>query len=214
MEIPALARMLPPVHGASVVDLGCGTGALARRLADDGANDVLAVDASARMLAAAEPHPRVRFLRADLETLALPAGRTDLVVSSMALHYVADYAGLVRRIASWLRPGGRLVLSLEHPVCPAHREMPGWQQTGDCTIWPVDDYAAEGPRTQNWIVPGVLKHHRRTATLVGALLRADLELTGIDEPAPDAGSLDARPALSEHLRRPPVLLLAARRRAP
>lgn len=208
VEIPALARMLPPVHRASVIDLGCGTGALARSLADEGAEDVLAVDASERMLAAAAPHPKVRYLCADLETLALPSGCADLVVSSMVLHYIADYPGLVGRVATWLRPGGRLVFSQEHPVCTAHRLMPGWMRTGDGTIWPVDDYAAEAPRTQNWIVEGVVKHHRRTATLINALLQAGLELTGIDEPTPGTEALNSRPELAEHLRRPPILILA------
>ncbi|WP_327356616.1 class I SAM-dependent methyltransferase [Streptomyces sp. NBC_01304] len=214
IEIPALARLLPPVEGASVIDLGCGAGALARRLAAAGAEDVVAVDASERMLEAAAPHPKVRYVRADLETLTLPSSCADLAVSSMALHYVADYPGLVRRIADWLRPGGRLVFSHEHPVCTAHRLMPGWIPTGDGTIWPLDDYAAEGPRTQNWIIEGVVKYHRHTATLINALLDAGLELTGISEPAPDAAALAARPALAEHLRRPPILVLAAQRAAP
>jgi SAM-dependent methyltransferase len=184
VEIPALARLLPAVQRASVLDLGCGTGTLARRLADAGAEAVLAVDASQRMLAAAAPHPKVRYLRADLETLALPPDCADLVVSSMALHYVHDFAGLVRRIAGWLRPGGRLVFSHEHPVCTAHRAMPGRLRIGDADVWPVDDYAAEGPRIQNWIIDGVVKHHRRTATLITALLEAGLTLTAIDEPTP------------------------------
>ncbi|WP_433176246.1 class I SAM-dependent methyltransferase [Actinoallomurus sp. CA-150999] len=205
IEVPAMARLLPPVAGLSVVDLGCGTGALARRLADEGAADVLAVDASERMLVSAEKHPRVRYLRADLETLTLPPGCADLVVSSLALHYVADYPALIRSVAGWLRPGGGFLFSQEHPICTARRPMTGWLETGNGTVWPVDDYAAEGPRTQNWIVEGVMKHHRRTATLINALLGAGLELTGIDEPGP---ALDS-PELAEHLRRPPILLLAA-----
>ncbi|MEU4766395.1 class I SAM-dependent methyltransferase [Actinosynnema sp. NPDC023794] len=211
IEIPALDRMLPPVAGASIVDLGCGTGALARRLADAGAADVVAVDSSRRMLALATPHPRVRLLRADLDELALPACSADLVVSSLALHYVADYPGLVERVARWLRPGGRFVFSVEHPVCTAADPMTGWLRTEDGTVWPVDDYAREGSRTQRWIIEGVEKHHRRLTTLIGALLAAGLELTGIDEPVPSRAALADRPQLAEHLRRPPLLVLAARR---
>lgn len=211
VEIPGLARLLPPVTGARVIDLGCGTGTLARRLADAGAGHVLAVDVSTRMLAAATPHPRVHYLRADLETLTLPPGRADLVVSSLALHYVAGYADLIRRVAGWLRPGGDVVFSHEHPICTARRPMNGWLRTGEDVVWPVDDYAAEGPRVQDWIVEGVVKHHRRTATLITGLLDAGLELTGIDEPVPGSAALRARPELAEHLRRPPVLILAARR---
>ena len=211
LEIPALDRMLPPVAGASVIELGCGAGALARNLAEAGAAHVLAVDSSRRMLALTTAHPRVRYLHADLERLTLPARRADLVVSSLVLHYIADYPGLVRRVAGWLRPGGRFVFSIEHPICTSADPMTGWWQTGDATVWPVDDYAAEGPRRQDWIVEGVRKYHRRVATLIGGLLDAGLELTGIDEPVPSPAALRSRPDLAEHLRRPPLLLLSARR---
>ena len=211
VEIPAVRRLLPPVTGAAVVDLGCGTGALARRLADAGAADVLAVDSSRRMLALAAAHPRVRYRRADVEALTLPDRCCDLVVSSLVLHYVADYSRLVRRVARWLRPGGRFVFSVEHPVCTAADPMTGWTATGDRTVWPVDDYASEGPRTQHWIIDGVRKHHRRTATLIGGLLAAGLQLTGIEEPVPGPAAVRSHPELAEHLRRPPVLVLAARR---
>lgn len=103
LEIPALAALLPAASGLRVLDLGCGEGGLARRLADDGASDVLAVDASASMLANAVRHPRVRYLRADLACLDLQE-EFDLVVSSLALHYVADFDGLVARIARRLTP--------------------------------------------------------------------------------------------------------------
>ncbi len=81
LEQPALARLLLPVHGASVVELGCGDGALARRLASAGARDVLAVDSAQRMLALAarQPHPRVRYWQHDIETLHLPAASADCV---------------------------------------------------------------------------------------------------------------------------------------
>ncbi|MET8144602.1 methyltransferase domain-containing protein [Sphaerisporangium sp. NPDC005288] len=211
IEIPAMSRMLPPVAGAAVIDLGCGAGTLARRLADAGAAHVLGVDSSQRMLALATPHPRVRYLHADLDELTLPVRCADLVVSSLVLHYVADYPGLVRRVAHWLRPGGRFVCSIEHPICTATDPMTGWRQTGEGTVWPVDDYASEGLRTQNWIIEGVEKHHRRMATLIGGLLDAGLELTGIDEPVPGPAALHSHPHLAEHLRRPPLLLLGARR---
>jgi hypothetical protein len=49
------------------------------------------------------------------------------------------------------------------------------------------------------------------ATLIGGLLDAGLELTGIDEPVPGPAALQSHPHLAEHLRRPPLLVLGARR---
>jgi ubiquinone/menaquinone biosynthesis C-methylase UbiE len=211
LEQPALARLLPPLRGARVIDLGCGDGALARRLADAGAQRVLAVDCSKRMLtlAARHPHPRVRYQWGDLETLSQPAASADCVVSSLALHYVRDYRGLVGRVARWLRPGGRFVFSMEHPVCTAASPMTGWLTAGSATVWPVDDYAEEGGRDQQWLGRGVLKYHRRLATVIGAILDAGLAVTGLDEPWPGDEAVARRPDLAQHRRRPPLLLVAA-----
>jgi SAM-dependent methyltransferase len=193
LEQPALAALLPDVRAACVLDLGCGVGALARRLAEAG------------------PHPLVRYLRADIETLNRPAGSADLVVSSLALHYVRDYARLIRRIAGWLRPGGRLVFSVEHPVCTAASPMTGWLAVDGAWVWPVDQYGEESPRTQDWLGRTVVKYHRRVATLAGEILAAGLVLTGLDEPCPDAAAVARKPALAQHRRRPPLLILAARK---
>jgi SAM-dependent methyltransferase len=216
-----------------VLELGCGDGALARQLAEAGADEVVAVDASARMLALAarRPHPRVRYLHADIEHLDLPAGRADHVVASLVLHHVRDYPALIGAIAGWLCPGGQLTASMEHPVCTAARPMTGWLTVGSAsvdpasvgpatvgpatvspaTVWPVDHYSDQGPRPQQWHGRRVLKHHRTLATIVGAILAAGLELTGLDEPVPGDDALARRPDLAQHRRRPPLLLIAARK---
>src|SRR5262245_28030683 len=114
VERPDFLALLPDVRGRRVLDLGCGAGQLARFLAEQGAGEVTGVDLSERMLALARTdgaHPRVTYLRAAMEDLTFPDARFDLVVSSLAFHYVPDYRGLVGRIAAWLAPGGVLVFS-------------------------------------------------------------------------------------------------------
>jgi 2-polyprenyl-3-methyl-5-hydroxy-6-metoxy-1,4-benzoquinol methylase len=163
LEQPALMRMLPAVHGASVIELGCGDGALARRLADAGAEQVLAVDSSRQMLAlaASRPHPRVRYRRDDIETLSQPAASTDCVVSSLALHYVRDYAGLIGRVARWLRPGSsvrkyhRRLTTVVGAVLAA-----GLTLTGLDEPWPGDEAVARRP--------DLAQHRRRPPLLLVA----------------------------------------------
>ncbi|TMR10952.1 hypothetical protein ETD86_37500 [Nonomuraea turkmeniaca] len=58
-----------------------------------------------------------------------------------------------------------------------------------------------GPRTQNWIIEGGEKHPRQLTTLIGGLLDACLEPTGIDEPVSGPAALQGHPHLGEHLRR-------------
>lgn len=213
VEQPAITRLLPDVADADVVDIGCGDGTLGRWLASQGARRILCTDPSSRMLtlAARHPQPRVQYCRASAETLALAPECLDLVVSSLVLHYVSGYRTLIQRIAGWLRPGGQLVYSIEHPICTARDPMAGWMTVGERSVWPVDDYARETTRTQQWLGTVVTKHHRKLATLVGGVLGAGLILTGIDEPCPDDQVLARRPDLAEHRRRPPLLVIRARK---
>lgn len=210
LEQPALRALLPVVEGADAVDLGCGDGALSRLLVHEGARSVLAVDPSARMLQLAAAHPadaRVRFVQAFAEDLELAEASVDLVVSSLALHYVADLRLLLRRVGSWLRPGGTFVASMEHPVVTAAPGRP-------CANgWVVAGYADEGPRYTRWFVEDVVKHHRTLSTVVGAVLDAGLVLSALVEPTPDPGQLADRPDLAVHRQRPPLLLVRAQRPA-
>ncbi|WP_329004971.1 class I SAM-dependent methyltransferase [Kribbella sp. NBC_00709] len=201
LEIPAMNAALAGLlmDGLRVVDLGCGEGGLAVRLAAGGA-EVVAVDASERMLAAAERHPRVRYVRADLADFNLPAGSAELVVSSMALHYVEDFEGLVARVAGWLTLGGAFVFTIEHPVMTAP------MVAGDCV---VDDYADEGRRERTWFVDRVVKYHRTIGSMVATLRRHGFRLELVDEPLPTPEQVAAQPHLAIHRRRPPILLVSA-----
>lgn len=199
LEIPAMTAVLPAVDGLRVVDLGCGEGDLAVRLASGGA-EVVAVDASERMLAAAARHPRVRYVRADLAEFDLPSGSADLVVSSLALHYVEDFSGLVERVARWLTPGGFFTFSIEHPVVTAP------VTAAECI---VDDYADEGPRQRAWFVDGVVKYHRTVGTILSVLREHHFRLDVVDEPLPSVEQVQRHPQLAVHRRRPPLFLVSA-----
>ena len=107
LEQPTFLGMLPNVQGLRVLDLGCGLGQLSYHIANAGAAEVVAVDISQTMLERARTeriHPHGTYQREAIEDLRFEPGRFGLIVSSLALHYVANYRDLVKRMAIWLTP--------------------------------------------------------------------------------------------------------------
>lgn len=121
LERPALRSLVPAgLAGAVVLDAGCGSGAQAQWLLDQGA-EVIAVDLSPQMIEHARQRcqDQGRFFVADLaEPLPLEPQSLDGVTSSLTLHYVRDWSVPLRSFASALRPGGWAVISLDHPFGP------------------------------------------------------------------------------------------------
>jgi SAM-dependent methyltransferase len=217
-EWPAFQRLLPAsIIGKRVLDLGCGFGYFAREARRRGAREVIGVDISERMLEQARARtndPGIVYLRSALEEFEPEPVGFDLVVSSLALHYVADYSTVVKRVAGCLVPGGRFAFSVEHPIYTAHGGG-DWSfgPDGSRLHWPVDRYREEGVRRTRWFVEGVVKFHRTVETYVNGLLDAGLVLIRLEEPEADAGALAVRPEWADERRRPPFLLLAADRPA-
>ncbi|GAA3993258.1 class I SAM-dependent methyltransferase [Thermobifida alba] len=109
------ARLRLPDGGAGLrlLDLGCGTGASTAALLRVAPRaEILAVDASAGMLAAARAKPwpaTVRFVHARAETLTAP-GSFDAVFAAYLLRNCPDRDGVLAVMRDLLRPGGRLAL--------------------------------------------------------------------------------------------------------
>ena len=214
-EWPVFRALLPDVTGKSVLDLGCGTGALARRLRELGAVRVLGIDVSARMLAEAQTRtadPAILYRRSTIEAIGRDMGPFDLVVSSLALHYVADFASVCRAVARLLAPGGTVVFSVEHPMFTARAEQ-DWCVDGKTSrhYWPVENYADEGLRQTNWLGSPVHKYHRTVATYGNALIDAGFHIRRLEEPVPSQAFLDAKGAPAYERNRPLFLLISAAR---
>ena len=106
-----LVELLDPRPGETVLDLGCGTGELAARIAAAGAR-VWALDADPAMVAAArERLGPERVLLADGHDFSLPEP-VDAVFSNAALHWMPRPAEVIARVRAALRPGGRFVAEL------------------------------------------------------------------------------------------------------
>lgn len=111
-----LARRPRPL---SVLEVGCGNGWLAHRLAQVPDSQVIGLDANETELGQARrvfaERANVRFVLGDVRCVVPPAERWDVIVLASVIQYVPDLPGLLRRLAGWLRPGGELHL-LDSPL--------------------------------------------------------------------------------------------------
>lgn len=212
-EWPVIRALLPDLAGKRVVDLGCGFGWFARWAKAQGAASVLGLDLSRNMIGRARADtadPDIDYRIADLDRLELPERSCDFAYSSLALHYVEDFNRLVRTVHRTLVPDADFVFTIEHPIymAPAH---PGWALDKDGNrTWPINRYAAEGPRRTDWLAKGVVKHHRRMGTTLNTLIDAGFLIRRVLEWAPTAGQITANPGLAEELERPMILIISAR----
>jgi malonyl-CoA O-methyltransferase len=166
-RVAALAAGGP--RGADVLELGCGTGVLTALLAQALPEArITAVDVAPRMVARARQRVNgtpVAFLVADVEELAWPAERFDLVVSSATLQWLSRPAETLVRLARALRPGGRMVHATFGP--DTFRELHAAFRTAE--------EAAGLPRRRHWLELAPAHAWRR------ALVRAGLTAVGCEE---------------------------------
>jgi SAM-dependent methyltransferase len=211
IEAPAVQRLIKGVGGSNVLDLGCGLGHQINFLLEQGAEKIDAIDVSKKMIdecAKRFQHPNVSFCCEAIENYSMGINQYDIIVSSMALHYVNDLDQVFVNIYQALKKEeGQFIFSVEHPICTACQI--GWLDAAETKYWLIKDYSKEGIRYQNWFVDGVQKYHRKLSTIVELLLKHGFTIAAIDEPQPSPAWLDKRPNLTQHLHRPPVLVIKA-----
>ncbi|WP_415853512.1 class I SAM-dependent methyltransferase [Sinomonas sp. G460-2] len=117
-ERPAMIRLAGNVDGRRILDAGCGSGPLAAALIAKGAV-VTGFDSSPTMIELARQRlgGSADLRVADLShPLPFADGSFDDVVSSLVLHYLEDWSAPLAELRRVLRPGGRLILSVNHPI--------------------------------------------------------------------------------------------------
>ncbi|WP_245940864.1 class I SAM-dependent methyltransferase [Thermasporomyces composti] len=180
----AEARLLGDVRGARVLEVGCGAAQCARWLRTQGALAV-GVDLSFRQL----QHARrlddatgqiVPAVCADAAALPFATGCFDVACSAFgALPFVADAGAVLREVARVLRPGGRWVFSVSHPIRWAFPDDPGPRGlVARHSYFDRTPYVETDPSGQ----VSYVEHHRTLGDWVDLLVEAGFRLRRLVEP--------------------------------
>ena len=185
LDHASLAKLLGPLDGRRILDLGCGTGSAAVALAIAGAR-VIAVDPSTSRLsrarvAAEVAEVRVEFHHCDLADLAfLRADSIDAVLAAYSLAGVQDLGRVFRQLHRVLSPGAALVLSLPHPFATMLEWDPEEQSSPYLARTAWSDHALA------WRVAGDegTTHTHQISSVFTALQRSNFRVDTLLEPRP------------------------------
>jgi SAM-dependent methyltransferase len=183
------ARLLGDVRGRRVLELGCGAAAGARWLAGQGA-EVTGLDLSAGMLrhaaeAARRSGVRVPLVQADALALPFRDATFDVVCTAFgAIPFVADSGAVMREVARVLRPGGRWVFSITHPM-----RWIFWDEPDETGLVARNSYFDRTPYVEfdEEGTPSYVEQHRTLGDRVRELVAAGFELRDLVEPEWPAG---------------------------
>lgn len=211
-----LKKMFPDFTGKRVLDLGCGFGWHSQYAAENGAESVTGIDLSSNMIEKANEmnrFPCVKYYCTGIEDFRFEREIYDVVVSSLAFHYLESFHDIASAISECLVPGGTFVFSAEHPVFTAYGSQDWYyDDNGKKLHWPVDRYFDESRRKAIFLGEEVTKFHKTIATYMKGLLENGFEITGFEEPKPDPKFLETIPEMKDELRRPMFILISAKKR--
>lgn len=215
-EIPALFSVMPDLKDKRVLDLGCGFGEHCIRFVEEGAAKVVGLDISEKMLeiaAAENAHSKITYLNMAMEDIEKLDEQFDVVVSSLALHYVEDFAGVVKKVYHLLSDGGVFIFSQENPLCTCHSGGKRWtrNEKGEKLYMNLSNYSIEGERESVWFVDNVKKYHRMFSTIVNTLIETGFHMEKMIEPVPTEELLEKYPDYADLYHKPDFVIIKARK---
>lgn len=210
-----LKPLFPPLEGKTVLDLGCGYGWHCAYAVEQGAEKVLGLDLSRKMIEEAERRnsdDKIEYRVCGMEEYEYPEGVWDCAVSNLALHYIENLDGVFKKVYKTLKPDGVFIFNIEHPVFTSGVGQDWvYDDDGRPKYWPVDDYFKPGERVTHFLGCEVIKQHHTLTQILMGLLNSGFELKAVREVEPPEEMMDI-PGMRDELRRPMMLLVKAVKR--
>ena len=127
---------------------------------------------------------KIRYKILSMNKLEEIDEKFDLVISSLAIHYIEDYDGLCKKVYNLLNDGGYFIFSHGHPMDSAvilNNIEKRYVILDGKKYFLVSDYNNEGIRSSHWIIDGVETYHRNMSHLVNGILDAGFTLERLNE---------------------------------
>ncbi|UUV17831.1 methyltransferase domain-containing protein [Fusobacteria bacterium ZRK30] len=216
-EQPAIKSLLPDLKGRRVLDLGCGYGESCNYFIQNGAQKVVGIDISKKMLEVAKKensHENIEYLEMSMDEIDNVTGKFDLVYSSLALHYMEDFKKLLTDINSLLSKNGLFIYSQEHPLSTAHGSGLRWtrDENGMGVHYNLANYMKSGKRETTWFVDGVIKYHRTFSEIINTVNECGFQIEKILEPLPSEEDIKLIPKMVQDFHKPNFLVIRAEKR--
>ncbi len=211
LEAPIMTELVGSVEGLDVLDIGCGNASYGRELLEKGCKSYLGIEGSRKMIEAAKTTlagTKGRAIYTRVEAWHYPLNSFDLIVSRLVLHYLEDIDTAFSQFFEALKPNGRLVFSVEHPVITSHNSLLSGERR---TNWTVDNYFATGRRTVSWLDSEVFKYHRTVEDYFLGLQKAGFLVESLRESRPDKTNFSSQTEYERRIRIPLFLFLTARK---
>jgi SAM-dependent methyltransferase len=216
IEWPAVERLIGSLERQRAIDLGCGSGVYSLRFAQLGA-DVAALDLSDAMIALAREKAQERGLSIDFQVAdisrPLPFDRDqfDLVFTATALHYIEDLESFFSEAARVMKPGGRLIASVLHPISTSLFAEIDSEDRGQPFYFGSRVRRIETPWLEFGEVSGegreITSYHHTIEDYFSAIRAAGLSVIEMREPHPSREFAAKNAARFEEAMRVPVYLI-------
>ena len=212
IEKPILLEMIGEVQGKKVLDLGCGDAKFGVELLQKGCISYDGVEGSENMAKEATKTlngTEGKVHLSSIETWNFQTGNYDLVVSRLALHYLAELKDIFQETHKSLGSNGRFIFSVQHPVLTS--SIKSAAASSSKTDWIVDDYFNSGERVEPWIDKKVVKYHRTIEEYYQLLKQTGFRIEDIREGTPRVEEFNSESEYKRRMRIPLFLLFSCKK---
>lgn len=218
IEMPTIYSMLPNLKKKVVLDLGCGSGNNCKKAIELGAKYALGTDILNKMIALANEsndNNNIEYKVMSMEDIDKISEKFDVIISSLAVHYVKDYEKIVKKVYDLLNNDGYFIFSQEHPIgtCTILNEecTDNSCVIGNKKYYLLSDYNINGERRNEWFEKDVIKYHRNFSYIINTLIKVGFKIEEIIEPILNNETLILNPKHQNQFDKPYFLFIKVKK---